>query len=640
MSGAVREINNKILTIANRLFLCALAICAVVSPISCLIGLVLGYFTLMYLERYVHDKFFLLWANLMFIAFLILEYFSVQYNGYIFYRYNFFDFFHAYFGSTSTEIIFSVGKYGILNSIIKLLSSLFLIDYNIAGINHFSVLKEWFFSINNFIFIIYSYVLFINYKLILPVEKKILRGMVATEPRDNTVSDDNDYKILRKMSAKLGQHTHPLGATNIGVTYDKLPYVISDEHANTHVLLVGTTGGGKSVTMYNFIEHAIQDNLPVIIIDGKGSRKLIDEVKSCAKHYNRQFKLFSLNGELATQYELCSYNPLAVGGQTELKEKMMELNRKGESISQGAAFYQALDEGFIQFVFHILILNKVKIDLRTVGEYLVEDKIRELVNKILCNIRISQKIKTDISEQQARFQTHGQNGKLEGIKNIINNFNYSQVGEYFDTSEKSELQIIDIQKDVIENNTVVHFSLAAGAFINFVKTVGEMVILDINAIFSKVEATIGHKKCYLIIDEFTAISSNAIKQTLSRNRSAGMHCILGTQGMSTIEADAPSLAQEIDTNHGIIIIHKCKNNADAEQLAQNIGTKCTMSLTAQVGEDGSTGMGSKREIREFLIHPDEIKRLKNGEAIIYNSLNFEYKRVVARYSRFISDMEN
>jgi DNA segregation ATPase FtsK/SpoIIIE-like protein len=45
---------------------------------------------------------------------------------------------------------------------------------------------------------------------------------------------------------------------------------ISDADANTHSLVLGTPGSGKTASVLNLVESAIHRKLPVVYVDGKG----------------------------------------------------------------------------------------------------------------------------------------------------------------------------------------------------------------------------------------------------------------------------------------------------------------------------------------------------------------------------------
>ena len=70
------------------------------------------------------------------------------------------------------------------------------------------------------------------------------------------------------------------------------------------------------------------------------------------------------------------------------------------------------------------------------------------------------------------------------------------------------------------------------------------------------------------------------------------------------------------------------------RIVSVIGTKDAFQITSQVSSDsGGTGMGSVRQTKEFIVHPDEIKRLGLGQAIFVNKQDFRVQKVLLRKGR-------
>ncbi len=634
--GSVFNINSKVLYFINKCFFWVLIGCFFISPLTLLASILVGYILLFALEKStkIKENHVLLLCTILFLGCLIIGYESFLINRFIFYRYNMLDFLKAYFGTNFRQIFACVNFYGVFGTLTKILSSFLLIDYQVPYSKNpdFIIFHNWFFSIHNYIFILTEVILFLFYYSVMPHSKKALRIKVA---ESGDIVLDNKQMLVK--SKKLGECMHQKNCVDLGITSDLKVYAIPDKFIRTHVLVVGVTGGGKTVTMFNFIEHAIQNKTPAIIIDGKGNKNLIYSIKACAEHYKMPFKLFSLSSDIANEFTISAYNPFSIGLETEHKEKLIELVRS-ESSSAGADYYKNIDAGLVQFVFALMRALNKKIDLFEFSKCLDAKKIHLMMLEVDTTENITESTKSNLVEQYKIYKDILEDAQLSGIKQVVNNFVYSQVGDLFKTSDKEH--VINLYQDCIENNTVVLFSLSAGGFPELVRGLGELIIIDCNAIASKVENTLGSKPVAIVADEFTAISSKAIRQTLSRNRSAGMYCILGSQSMGVIESDNKALAKDIEANHGLMIAHIQASSDDAEKIAGNLGTIKAKQVTAQIGETGSTGTGSFRETREFLVHPDEIKRLKNGEAFVYSNHDFVCKKIVSRYSSFLDSWKN
>ena len=56
-------------------------------------------------------------------------------------------------------------------------------------------------------------------------------------------------------------------------------------------------------------------------------------------------------------------------------------------------------------------------------------------------------------------------------------------------------------------------------------------------------------------------------------------------------------------------------STDAEEWAKTIGTKETMQVTHQLSKSEATGLGTAKKVREFIVHPDDIKSFRQGEGV-------------------------
>lgn len=69
------------------------------------------------------------------------------------------------------------------------------------------------------------------------------------------------------------------------------------------MLATGVTGTGKTTLIASLMEAALQQDKPVIFMNGKGERKSMLEFKALCEAYDRKVYLFSEMDEL-------TYNPI------------------------------------------------------------------------------------------------------------------------------------------------------------------------------------------------------------------------------------------------------------------------------------------------------------------------------------------
>jgi type IV secretory pathway TraG/TraD family ATPase VirD4 len=107
-------------------------------------------------------------------------------------------------------------------------------------------------------------------------------------------------------------------------------------------------------------------------------------------------------------------------------------------------------------------------------------------------------------------------------------------------------------------------------------------------------------------------------------RGAGLSMLLGAQELSELEdidatVGAGGILKKVVGNIEILVSFRQNVPRSAELVAEIAGTRGAWITTQQTSGQAAglhTGVGSRVRGREFIIHPDEIKRLDVGEAAV------------------------
>lgn len=417
------------------------------------------------------------------------------------------------------------------------------------------------------------------------------------------LSDKTCERKLKRLTKAHAGHNTILGVDrNTGETI-----VLSDSDANLHTLVVGTTGCGKTTALTNLMESAISRHLPLFYIDGKGDLGLAEKLQHYAEMNQVPFYRFSMLGDSD------KYNPLASGGFTAKKDRIIALREWSE------AHYRKIAEGYLQTVFKVLTTANIHLDLSTLSQY--------------CDITKLSLLARELNDSALMKEVQELTNKRKDIESLIaeiDNIAKSELGHLFDCSQGKVIEL----KKAISEKAVIYIGLQPLAFPSYAETLGKLFINDLKSLLSEQlrDAQITPLPLMMLFDEFSVFAGEQIINLINQGRSAGAHAVLSTQSLSDIVAKGGQALQgQILNNVNNFIVLRQNYPPDAETLASVIGTKNDLQISSQISNvDGSLQGGGLAQIKSYIIHPDEIKRLQVGEAIVINKAKFTVKRVKFR----------
>jgi len=217
-------------------------------------------------------------------------------------------------------------------------------------------------------------------------------------------------------------------------------------------------------------------------------------------------------------------------------------------------------------------------------------------------------------EKQNRYSSILDELNEKGVNGLINRlaiFAESDVG--FKLTGDSAV-VIDIYQ-AIKEQAIVVMSLDSLRFPEFSRALGKMIVNDLKTVASRMLED--ELKVYNIMDEFGVFAGPQVTDLINKSREAGFHNILSTQELADLRVDGSTvLMEQVFGNTNVKIVHRQDVPDSAAFIAESAGTRDTYTTTIQVDGMSETGAGTVKRDKSFVVHPDKIKKLGTGQAVL------------------------
>ena len=354
---------------------------------------------------------------------------------------------------------------------------------------------------------------------------------------------------------------------------------------------------GKTVTQAWIAARLIEAGHGAVLIDPKGDRLLQDELDHTARKARRTFGVWSPEGPAV-------YNPFAHGTDTELADKVLA----GETYTEPHYLRQA--QRYLGHATRALRGQSWPVTVATLADAMdparLEAWARALPDE---QAKATHAYLDALSPEQRRG--------LAGTRDRLAILAESDVADFLYREEPTRHNI-DLLA-AVRRRDVVLFRLDADRRPLLAEMLAAAIVQDLVTIAAKLQ----HHPIptLVLVDEFSAVAPEHVARLFGRGRSAGLSLLLGTQELADLRPpDNPMLADQVLGNVTALIAHRQVVPASAETLAGVMGTRLTWEHTDRtetfLGASAPTGHGTRTPSREFVVHPDAIKRLPTGHAAV------------------------
>jgi type IV secretory pathway TraG/TraD family ATPase VirD4 len=207
-----------------------------------------------------------------------------------------------------------------------------------------------------------------------------------------------------------------------------------------------------------------------------------------------------------------------------------------------------------------------------------------------------------------RSLTRAQQSGLSGVRDRLAVLAESDVGQWLDP-ETPGVASFDLLQ-MIERRAVVYFSLESDRRPLLAQMLGAAIVQDLQSATARLQGR--RIPTVVVIDEFAALAARQVAGLFARARGAGISLVLGTQELADLRVPGlEQLQDQVMGNLTSLIAHRQVVPASATLIAEVAGTQGSWSTSIS-----SDGRSTRSRGREFVVHPDEIKGLPRGHALV------------------------
>ncbi len=411
------------------------------------------------------------------------------------------------------------------------------------------------------------------------------------------------------VQTEQGMRTFPIGIDRYG-----RPFHLSEKEIETHALIFGATGSGKSVTIQVLAAGLMDLGWSGMLLDLKEDTKpggLRDWCSEYASAHSMPYQELRLSDENPQFW----FDPLSGLNQDEARDAILSLTKFDDE------YYKNVCKAVLGQLLNLMYLAN-QIDPAGVSKPTISEisrilaspsipaatkKLRAVVAHGMPHIDIDNTMRSMVNPSKVEQDQAASWGFKLG--NVIQTRAGSLV-----LSPNQHRRMLDVTAPGL-----IYIGLDSQGKQDLTKMVSSAVLQRISA--DAAQRTTGNQqgqkgRKFLIVDEANWVDRTITQNLLSRARSAGISMVLCTQGpLDWVDKDGDDFAKLAQNTNVAVFMRQGEPRA-AEMCADYIGKAKFMDVTYSQRDDALMNAGSVRENEDHIVSPDELRNLRIGEAVI------------------------
>lgn len=441
---------------------------------------------------------------------------------------------------------------------------------------------------------------------LIPTQAEVNRLYQAKPPASDVVIGHDSHSLVT--GGEPGSRMFPLGVNRKGE-----PEYLGEAEVKTHMVVLGSTGSGKTETLKNLAGNLMDLGWQVVVLDLKEDTEaggLRDFLRTYAYGHALYYQELALS-QARNQFW---FNPLYG----------MTLDEAVNTITS----LQTFDDGYWQAINRTMIGQIVTLfydahqadpetyppaDMYTIGQTLRQPDLKAATKKMV-ELVVSTVPGREVENFGALVKpSDADRQSAAGLGARIINMYESEAGRMVLRAGDGR-QVMDVTA-----GGVCYIGLNTLGLSELARIVSTSVLLRLAALAGQRttgQVEKGTTRIAVIIDEANWVDRKNVQNLLSRARSAGLSVILATQGANDWNDENGQDWEKIVNNVNVGIIMRQGGPESAELCAEYIGKKRTQKVVNQIREGEATGSASVQEVEDYHISPDGLRNLLIGQAIV------------------------
>jgi len=410
---------------------------------------------------------------------------------------------------------------------------------------------------------------------------------------------------------------------------------VTDRERESHMQIVGPTRSGKSQLLFALSGQDMKRGMPVFFMEAKGDSSDFDQFLKLAKIAARTVDVRYFNPQ---DPRSMTFNPIRrLPGQdtTAVANQLARaIGREPTSSGEGQDYYRSLDYARMLNMIEVFCATGLEFTLKDCFHYFNSEKARNKAFGLCKN--------PDLVD--AAFTDFKRGADLSGLTSAIRPWTTGELGRLLnDYSPQIRLE------EVFDRGQLAYFAVPIGHLQVLANPLGRMLISGLLSVAAaRQKQNPKPKAASVILDEFAEFATPVFSSFIATVGSARFWTVLSHQDLGQlkrIEGMSPEAFHSavFANTSGCKVCFRTPAPEDAEFWAATIGTHTTFKDTEQVqrGLLGTmrTGQVSRREVEEYKVHPNLLKNLKPGTALIYSAARLECLAKTASVARLLEPVE-